>query len=117
VLESPRGMRLWGRAVPLDAIRFAASNRLLVELDYTGKHRVVEAYSLRRSTTGKLLLFVAEDGQLKSFDVDGITNVSITSRSFVPQWTIELVPGSSSFEVPTAPSPRRPSRPPRKRRR
>ena len=117
VLESPRGMRLWGRAVPLDAIRFAASNRLLVELDYTGKHRVVEAYSLRRSTTGKLLLFVAEDGQLKSFDVDGITNVSITSRSFVPRWTIELVPGSSSFEVPTAPSPRRPSRPPRKRRR
>lgn len=117
VLESPRGMRLWGRGVPLDAIRFAASNRLLVELDYTGKHRIVEAYSLRRAATGTLLLFVAEDGQIKSLDVDGITNVSITSSSFVPRWAIELVPGTVAFEVPTAQSPWRPSAPPRKRRR
>ncbi len=102
VLESPRGMRLWGHGVPLDAIRFAASNRLLVELDYTGKRRIVEAYSLRRSTTGKLLLFVAEDGQIKSLDVDGVRNVSITSRSFVPRWTIELVPGAPGRVAPVA---------------
>lgn len=108
VLESPRGMRLWGLGVPLDAIRFAASNRLLVELEYKDKPRVVEAYSLRRSTTGKLLLFVIESGtgEIKSFDVDGITNVRITSRSFAPQWPIELVPGTVAFEGPAG-RPRR----------
>lgn len=112
LLESPRGMRLWGLGVPLDAIRFAASNRLLVALDYKGRHRIVEAYSLRRSTTGKLLLFVAESGtrdEIKSFDASGITNVSITSRSFVPQWRIELVPGSAGYIPPTAGAARAPT--------
>ncbi len=95
-LESPRGMRLWGLGVPLDAVRFAANNRLLIAFDYEDTPRLVEAYSLRRSTTGTLLLFAAESGtkgEIKSFDASAVTNVTITSRSFVPQWRIELVPG------------------------
>jgi hypothetical protein len=57
----------------IEAIRFAAANRLLVNLDYRdqqGKRstRTIEAYSLRRSRAGDVLLMAvrAEDGQPRS---------------------------------------------------
>ena len=40
----------------LEIIRFAASNRLCVELDYQSSTRVIEPYSLRRSRTGHIIL-------------------------------------------------------------
>jgi predicted nucleotidyltransferase component of viral defense system len=58
----------------IETIRFAAANRLLVNLDYRDKQgkrstRSIEAYSLRRSGAGDVLLMAvrAEDGQPRSY--------------------------------------------------
>lgn len=111
----------------IDLVRFAAANRLLVEIDYqdkTGKRstRAIEAYSLRRSQAGDVLLMAvrAEDGQPRSYLVNSILGVRPTQRSFTPRYPIELTPtglqsipgtSSSSGGIVTrraaAPAPRR----------
>lgn len=51
------GIRYWGRNLPLETIRFAGSNRLLLEFDYHGQHQVAEPYSVWQSIgTGNILL-------------------------------------------------------------
>ena len=45
----PPTVATWGAGVPLETVRFAAANHLLVELDYDGRTRLIEPYSLRRS--------------------------------------------------------------------
>lgn len=52
----PPTISTWRSGVPLETVRFAASNRLLVELGYQGSLRVIEPYSLRRTRDGNLLL-------------------------------------------------------------
>lgn len=96
-LVAERGIRLWGVGIPIEAIRFAGSNRLLVEFSYGGHRRVVEPYSLRRPRTGNLLLYGFErerDGahtdDIRAYKVGGISNVQIIRRSFTPRYTIEL---------------------------
>jgi hypothetical protein len=61
----------------IETVRFAAANRLLVEIDYrdqNGKRstRAIEPYSLRRSRVGDILLMAvrAQDGQPRSYRVD-----------------------------------------------
>ena len=58
----------------VEMIRFAAANRLLVEIDYRDKQgvrstRAIEAYSLRRSQEGNVLLMAvrADNGQPRSY--------------------------------------------------
>ena len=51
----------------VEIIRFAAANRLLVELDYRDKEgrrstRLIEAYSLRRTRAGDVLLMANRPG-------------------------------------------------------
>ena len=58
VIDLPAGSR--GQSL-IEMIRFAAANRLLVEIDYRDKQgnrstRAIEAYSLRRSQAGDVLL-------------------------------------------------------------
>jgi predicted DNA-binding transcriptional regulator YafY len=69
----------------IETIRFAAANRLLVNIDYrdqTGKRstRDIEAYSLRRSRAGDVLLMAirADNGQPRSYRIDSILGVSST---------------------------------------
>ena len=83
----------------IEIIRFAAANRLVVELDYrdqAGKRstRAIEAYSLRRSQSGDVLLMAvrADDSQPRSYRVDSIIGVKVTQRSFSPRFAIELMP-------------------------
>ncbi|HEY2662450.1 MAG TPA: WYL domain-containing protein [Caulobacteraceae bacterium] len=83
----------------IDLIRFAAANRLLVEIDYqdkTGRRstRAIEAYSLRRSHAGdvRLMAVRAEDGQPRSYLVNSILGVRPTQTSFTPRYPIELPP-------------------------
>ena len=80
-------------------IRFAAANRLLVNIDYRDKQgnrstRAIEAYSLRRSRAGDVLLMAvrAEDGQVRSYLVDSIIGVTPTQTTFSPRYPIELTP-------------------------
>jgi DNA-directed RNA polymerase subunit RPC12/RpoP len=81
----------------IETIRFAASNRLVVDLDYRDKQgrrstRTIEAYSLRRTQADEILLMaVREDnGQSRSYLFNGILGVSVTQRTFSPRYPIDL---------------------------
>ena len=83
----------------IDLIRFAAANRLLVEIDYRDKKgnrstRAIEAYSLRRSQAGhvRLMAVRAEDGEPRSYLVQSILDVRATQTTFSPRYPIELTP-------------------------
>jgi len=91
-LVAPRSSRFWGAGVPLDVIRFAGANRLLVAFTYNGKPRTVEPYSLRRPKTGNLLLYGWEQdsSQIKAFDVSKIRDVEVTRAAFSPRYRIEF---------------------------
>ena len=78
-------------------IRFAAANRLLVDLDYEtlqGRRssRLIEPYSLRRSSEGNVLLYGTRDdnGQIRAYRVDRIRGATVTDRTFIPRYAIEL---------------------------
>jgi Nucleotidyl transferase AbiEii toxin, Type IV TA system len=84
-------------AIQLDHIRFAARNRLSIQITYHGVQRLVEPYSLRRPRTGNLLLYVNElrrgaypGGGIKAYKVSEIVNTSITELAFIPRYKIEL---------------------------
>lgn len=83
----------------IETIRFAAANRLLVEIDYRDKKgvrakRAIEAYSLRRSQAGDVLLMAAraDSSEARSYLVSNILGVSPTQTSFSPRYPIELTP-------------------------
>lgn len=94
-LVAPAGIQYWGSGLPLEAIRFAGANRLLVEFDYHGRHRVTEPYSLRRAqTTGNLLFYGWEQAsaQIKAFKVAEMGNVRASATSFNPRYRVEFTP-------------------------
>jgi hypothetical protein len=78
----------------VEVIRFAAANRLLVELDYQGSTRRIEAYSLRRTSDGNIVLhaFNADRAEHRSYRVDRISGARVTNTTFVPRYEIELSP-------------------------
>ena len=88
-----------GNQSHIEIIRFAAANRLIVELDYVDQGgrrsvRAIEAYSLRRSRAGAVLLMAVreEDGQPRSYNLRQIMGVTPTQRIFTPRYPIELSP-------------------------
>ncbi len=90
---SPRG-----RAA-LEIIRFAAVNRLCVDLEYVDmsgnrSNRRIEPYSARTSKVGDNLLVAVrrEDGELRSYRFDRIIDASVANETFMPRYEIELVP-------------------------
>ena len=89
--------RMQGITAPLEIIRFAAANRLCVDLEYQDEAsnigtRSIEPYSLRRTSAGDLLLYAvrSEDGQDRSYRVDRIRGARATQRTFVPRYAVEL---------------------------
>jgi len=83
----------------IEMIRFAAANRLLVDIDYRDQQgrrstRSIEAYSLRRSRAGDVLLMAvrADNGQPRSYLVNNILGVLPTQITFSPRYPIELTP-------------------------
>jgi len=90
-LASP-GIRFWGGGLPLEAIRFAGANRLLIEFDYDGKPRLAEPYSLRQASTGNILLYAWEQAsaQIKAFNVAKIENLRPTPRAYTPRYRVEF---------------------------
>jgi hypothetical protein len=91
-LVAPRSSTLWGVGLPLDTVRFAGANRLLVALTCHGRRCIVEPYSLRRPRTGNLLLYAWErdSAQIKAFNVAEIQGLELTSEPFVPRFRVEL---------------------------
>lgn len=98
------GIRFWGGAAPLEVLRFAGANRLLVEFDYSGRQRTAEPYSLRRAGTGNLLLYAWESGatHIKAFDVSKMGNVRPSGRSFSPRYRVELTEAGPLHVRPAA---------------
>ncbi|VAX32542.1 hypothetical protein MNBD_NITROSPIRAE01-2174 [hydrothermal vent metagenome] len=113
----------------LEIIRFAAGNRLCVDLDYTDNSgnrssRVIEPYSLRQAQNGNILLYAvrAEDGQIRAYKINQINDASVVNRVFIPRYQIELTPtGSippirqSTGSMDSLGIPKRSSRPSRKK--
>jgi len=87
----PPTLARWGGS-PIEQIRFAGANHLLVELRYQGSERLIEPYSLRRSRAGDLLLYAvrARDGAERSYRVDRIEGARATQTTFRPRYAIEL---------------------------
>jgi predicted nucleotidyltransferase component of viral defense system len=87
----PPTVTVWGR-VPLEPVRFAATNHLLVNLAYDGDRRLIEPYSLRQSRAGALLLHAerADGGGHRTYRVDKIEGVWVTTRPFRPRHPIEF---------------------------
>jgi len=96
-IVAPDSARVWRSAVPLEAVRFAGANHLLVRFVYNGKPRTLEPYSLRRSARGNLLLYgwELESAQIKAFDVAKISQLSTTDRAFTPRYRVEFSPGAA----------------------
>jgi predicted nucleotidyltransferase component of viral defense system len=94
--EAPKAITSWRHRVPLELLRYAGANRLMVDVDYRAEHgrqgpRRVEPYSLRRTQDGNLVLFVVNDrGQLRSYRVDRITGIRPTTISFTPKFRVEF---------------------------
>lgn len=94
----PAMVRAWGAgADSMETIRFAAANRLCVQLDYTkeGGERTaptVEPYSVRRTSAGDLLLFGvrADTGESRSYRLDRIRSATVTRQAYRPRYAIEL---------------------------
>jgi hypothetical protein len=92
----------------LEIIRLAAANRLTVEMDYVkedGQYttREVEAYSLRRTLAGSIVLHAHDmvRNDHRSYRTDRIRAARATSRTFIPRHAIELTPGGPQ-SIPAA---------------
>jgi hypothetical protein len=97
----------------LEIIRFAAANRLTVEIDYVkenGEHttREIEAYSMRRTAAGQTVLHVHDvlRNDHRSYRTDRILASRATARTFTPRVAIELRPGGARA-IPNATRPTR----------
>ena len=90
----PSMSQAWHTATPFEIIRFAAANRLCVDLTYQGSRRLIEPYSLRRTQDGNLLLYAVkhQTGEPRSYRVDRIQGAEATQVSFIPRYLIELTP-------------------------
>ncbi len=81
----------------MDQIRHAAQNKLCALVSYHGSMRLVEPYSLRYPATGNKILHVQEiekngmpSNKHKSFITSEIDSASISNKTFIPKWEIEL---------------------------
>jgi len=88
----PVMVQAWSSSVPLEIVRFAASNHLCVNLSYQGTERLIEPYSLRRTGDGHMLLFAVRhnSGEARSYRVDRIQGAKASSVSFSPRYLVEL---------------------------
>ena len=82
-------------AADLERLRFAAANRLCVDLHYQGDVQRVEPYSLRR-THGEVLLYACEVGvsEYGTYRTSTLSEVEITRQTFMPKYSNELLPSN-----------------------
>lgn len=78
----------------LEVIRFAAANRLCVDLDYRGSIRRIEPYSLRRTSDDNIILHAWNRNRNGhgTYRVDWIQNARVTDQVFSPRYAVELTP-------------------------
>jgi predicted nucleotidyltransferase component of viral defense system len=83
----------------LDRIRFAAVNRMCVEMVYrkeSGERTtyLIEPYSLRATAEGNLVMYAVKlpTAETRSFRTDRIISATITQRTFTPRYSIDFIP-------------------------
>lgn len=115
----PAMLWTWGVGAPIEAIRFGASNHLLVELGYQGKTRQIEPYSFRRTKAGAVLLFAlkADTREVRGYRLDRIESVRVTTTPFRPAHPIEIGGDGGIFAPALRHRRRAPQAPTRRRRR
>ena len=99
-----------GAGVPLESLRYAATNHLCVELVYRNEQgalntRVIEPYSLRRTRLGHLLLHAVKVPTQKSrtYRIDRIQSIKVTTQPFTPKYQVEFSPSGPINAPPSAP--------------
>jgi hypothetical protein len=105
-LVADTGIQYWGSALPLEIIRFAGANRLLIEFVYNGTRRLVEPYSLRQSRVSNLLLYGWEQGSthIKAFNIAEMRKVQSTNIAFQPRYRVEFA-SAGPLSAPPAAAP------------
>ena len=103
----PATVWTWGVGVPVESIRFAAANHLCIELGYQGSTRLIEPYALRRTKAGHVLLCAVkqESRESRSYRLDRIQSIKVTTRPFKPAFRVELT-SSGPIQVPALTRPR-----------
>ncbi len=83
-----------GQSELIEPIRFAATNRLLINLGYQSSYRLVEPYSLRLTRAGNVLFYAikARERALRSYRLDRIQSVEVTGTPFSPMYLVEFTP-------------------------
>lgn len=102
--QPPPMIHAWHARVPFEVIRFAAANRICVDLRHQGSSRLIEPYSLRRTKDGALLLFAVKHltGELRAYRMDRIEGAAATRVPFVPRFLVELTPAGEVSVPPMA---------------
>ncbi|MCY4107959.1 MAG: nucleotidyl transferase AbiEii/AbiGii toxin family protein [Chloroflexi bacterium] len=102
--EPPPTFWTRGLGAMLEPVRFAAVNRLLVDLRYRGRNRLIEPYSLRVTSAGNFLLHALRaDGRgHRAYRLDRIQAVEVTNQPFTPRYAIEF-PEAGSIPAPGTP--------------
>lgn len=87
----PPTIATW-QGAPLEVIRFAATNHLLVDLGYQGSTRLIEPYSLRQARNGNILLHAERPDirEHRSYRIREIESARATTTPFRPRWAIEF---------------------------
>jgi predicted nucleotidyltransferase component of viral defense system len=87
----------------IEVIRFAAGNRLCVDLRYQGRTRRIEPYSLRRTRDDNIILHAwnIDSNGHRSYRVDRIEGARITNQVFIPRYAVELIPSGPVVIPPT----------------
>jgi len=87
----------------IEIIRFAATNRLCVDLDYQRSTRRIEPYSLRRTRDGNIILHAwnLDKNEHRSYRIDRIDGARTTNQAFSPRYAVELTPAGPVSVPPT----------------
>lgn len=82
----------------LELIRFAAMNRLCVEIDYRKENDeyqtyLIEPYSLRTTGEGHQILYGVKlpVGETRSFRADRLLSVRVSGLAFIPRYLVDFI--------------------------
>jgi len=76
----------------LEKIRFAAANRLCLDLGYNGERRIIEPYEVRRKIAGDLYLAAirVDSGENRNYTMNKIEDIKVTQQVFHPRFPIPI---------------------------
>lgn len=87
----PQEMAWLSQADTVSTIRRAAKRRILLNMEYNGVTRYVEAYSFRPGKHGVLFYgYCLTHNEIHSFYIHRIGKVEVTDIPFSPRWAVEL---------------------------